>query len=142
MKKPSLPPNPNDKPPATDCERLTLWRADGGRFQIAKEPLSLMRSYIQNTLVKYEAGGVLLGRHINETSDIVVDLVTEPMPSDRCSRLNFFRARTTHQETIDLVWQQSKGTCIYLKHGHKSENIKERLNGAVFQPFLVIVIHD
>ncbi|HUG16211.1 MAG TPA: Mov34/MPN/PAD-1 family protein, partial [Thermomicrobiales bacterium] len=65
-----------------------------------------------------EAGGVLLGRHIRDTCDIVVDLVSTPLPGDRQSRTRFFRARRRHQALIDQVWLVIDGACTYLGEWH------------------------
>jgi len=77
-----------------------------------------MRHYVQDVPTKPEAGGVLLGRHILETGDIIVDLITEPMPSDRQGRFRFFRARRPHQAAIDRAWRASGGTYTYLGEWH------------------------
>ena len=49
---------------------------------------------------------------------MIVDDVTVPMPGDRRSRIQFFRARRRHQEAIDRAWQESSGTCTYLGEWH------------------------
>lgn len=99
-------------------DRLTFVRAGGGRFQIGPEALLILRRYIQDSSQKAEAGGVLLGRHILKTQDIIVDRVTEPMQGDRRSRFRFWRARQRHQEAIDQAWKESGGTCTYLGEWH------------------------
>jgi len=98
--------------------RLTFARVCGGRFQIGPSALTVMRQYVQDAPEKVEAGGILLGRHIVGTDDIIVDDLTVPMPGDRRSRFQFFRARRRHQEAIDRAWQESNGTCTYLGEWH------------------------
>jgi integrative and conjugative element protein (TIGR02256 family) len=100
------------------AEPLTFVRPGGGHFQIGSEALALMRPYVQEVPAKPEAGGVLLGRHILGTGDIIVDLITAPMLSDRQSRFRFFRARRPHQAAIDRAWRESGGTCTYLGEWH------------------------
>ena len=99
-------------------ERLTLLRANGGHFEIGPGPLATIRDYAQDVPHKLEAGGVLLGRHILNTLDIVVDLVTTPLPGDHQSRVRFFRARRRHQAAIDRAWKDSGGTYTYLGEWH------------------------
>ena len=99
-------------------EHLTFVCSGGGHFQIGSQALALMRHYVQDVPTKPEAGGVLLGRHILKTSDIIVDRITEPMPSDRQSRFRFFRARRSHQAVIDRAWRKSGRTCTYLGEWH------------------------
>lgn len=77
-----------------------------------------MRHHVQNAPNKPEAGGVLLGRHIVDTRDIVVDLLTTPLPGDRQSRNRFFRARREHQAVIDTIWRETDGVCTYLGEWH------------------------
>ncbi len=100
------------------ADRLTFARVSGERFQIGRSALVVLRQYIQTTPEKAEAGGVLLGRHILGTGDIIVDTVTAPMPGDLRSPFRFFRARLHHQEVIDRVWRESGGTCTYLGEWH------------------------
>jgi integrative and conjugative element protein (TIGR02256 family) len=100
------------------ADRLTFACASGERFQIGRSALVVLRQYIQDTPRKAEAGGVLLGRHILGTSDVIVDTVTTPMPGDRRSPFRFFRARHHHQEAIDRAWWESGGTCTYLGEWH------------------------
>ena len=97
---------------------LIFTRAYGGRLQIASEVATAMRRFVQDQSEKSEAGGVLLGRHLAETSDIVVDEVTIPMRGDRRRRCRFFRARRQHQNAIDEAWERSGGTCTYLGEWH------------------------
>ena len=98
--------------------RLTFARVRRGRFQIGPSVLAVMRQYVQDAPEKAEAGGILLGRHILGTDDIIVDDVTSPKPGDRRSRFQFFRARWRHQAAIDRAWQESSGTCTYLGEWH------------------------
>jgi integrative and conjugative element protein (TIGR02256 family) len=77
-----------------------------------------MRRHAQDAPHKPESGGVLLGRHILDTHDIVVDRVTTPLPDDRQSRTRFFRARRRHQALIDQAWRESDGACTYLGEWH------------------------
>ncbi|WP_281180887.1 Mov34/MPN/PAD-1 family protein [Chondromyces crocatus] len=65
-----------------------------------------------------EAGGVLVGRHIRGSRDVVVDLVTEPMPGDRQSRYSFHRSQKPHQRFLDEIWRTSRKTCVYLGEWH------------------------
>lgn len=65
-----------------------------------------------------EAGGVLLGRHLLHTSDIVIDEITEPMSGDRRSRFEFRRGQKSHQRRSDEVWEASGSTCVYLGEWH------------------------
>ncbi len=91
---------------------------DGGKLEISIRALTQMREFVQDAPYKREAGGVLLGRYIRESLDIVVDEVTVPMWGDRRGWFNFFRARRPHQKAIDRAWQESGGTTTYLGEWH------------------------
>ena len=65
-----------------------------------------------------EAGGVMLGRLILGTSDVVVDAVTGPCTEDKYSRFTFFRSRRRAQQIVDEAWHTSCGTKIYLGDWH------------------------
>jgi integrative and conjugative element protein (TIGR02256 family) len=81
-------------------------------------PLQLMRSYVQSSARRREAGGVLMGRHIADCDDVVVDQVTVPMRGDRRERYRFSRRQHRHQTVIERVWRESGGTCAYLGEWH------------------------
>lgn len=100
------------------AERLTFTRPHGGRFQIGPAALETMLRYVQGEPTTPEAGGVMLGRHLIDTNDVVVDQVTAPQPGDRRGRFRFFRARRRHQGLIDAAWQESDGTRTYLGEWH------------------------
>lgn len=99
-------------------EHLTFVRSGGGRFQFDPAVVETMQRYLQATPDTPESGGVLLGRHIIGTQNIVVDQVTTPLPGDCQSRVRFFRARRQHQVRIDQAWQESGRTCTYLGEWH------------------------
>ena len=98
--------------------RSIFIRPNGGCFKIGLSALKTMLCFVQDESHKPEAGGVLLGRHIIDTNDIVVDWVTTPLPGDRQSRFRFFRTRRRHQELIDQAWRESSRTCTYLGEWH------------------------
>ena len=89
-----------------------------GLFKIDLEPMSRMTSYQQDTRNKLEAGGILLGRFILASKNIVVDHVTVPMIGDKRSRYAFIRGEKMHQSVITRVWEKSNGTCNYLGEWH------------------------
>lgn len=93
-------------------------RHGGGALKFSPAAVEQFRPFIQTCWSKREAGGVLLGRFIKGTNDIVVDRVTIPMQGDRRSRLGFFRNPAPHQAAIDEAWIQSDHTCNYLGGWH------------------------
>lgn len=93
-------------------------RQVSGRVQIGPEALDTLLHFRQLTDEAYESGGVLLGRYISDSNDIVIDHVTTPQPGDRSSRSRFFRSRKRHQELIDEAWSTSNETTAYLGEWH------------------------
>lgn len=92
--------------------------SNGGRLKLSAEVLMQMLKYIQDERKKPEGGGVILGRFIADTNDIVIDLVTEPMRGDKRSRTRFKRGVKNHQAIIDKYWYISNGTINYLGEWH------------------------
>src|SRR5436853_506966 len=98
--------------------RLVFKRPADGLFQISSKAIEQMLGYTQYRIDQPESGGVILGRHILDTNNIVVDMVTKPTVADRQSRNRFFRSRQIHQQHIDEAWKNSSGTCTYLGEWH------------------------
>lgn len=90
----------------------------GKRLKIDSAALARVAVYKQFAPHHHEAGGVLLGRHLLDSSDIVVDEITEPMSGDTRSRFQFRRGQKSHQRRIDDAWLASGGTCVYLGEWH------------------------
>lgn len=99
-------------------EYLTFSRSAGGQLHIGPMALALLLLHRQHAEAAFEAGGVLLGRHILGSEDIIVDDVTQPLRGDRRGRHRFFRARDRRQAAIDRAWRESGGTCTYLGEWH------------------------
>lgn len=97
---------------------VTFIRPAGGNFQISEKALETILTFIQDEPHKLESGGVLLGRHILGTNDIVVDQVTIPLKGDRRCHSSFFRSHFLHQAQINQAWNESKGTRTYLGEWH------------------------
>jgi integrative and conjugative element protein (TIGR02256 family) len=65
-----------------------------------------------------EAGGVLLGRLVLESSDVIIDAASEPAPKDVRSRFRFFRAALPAQRVVNAAWADSGGSKNYLGEWH------------------------
>lgn len=88
------------------------------KFEMSIAVLDRMIQFIQHVPEKHEAGGVMLGRFIVGSDDVVVDKITVPMIGDKRSRFRFFRSRNPHQTVIGQEWEASGGTCNYLGEWH------------------------
>ena len=91
---------------------------NGGRLKIDTTAYEKMQPYIQSNPISNEAGGVLMGRLIKNSKDIVLDKVTVPMIGDKRTRYSFLRGWKMHQRLIDYNWEKSEGTCNYLGEWH------------------------
>jgi integrative and conjugative element protein (TIGR02256 family) len=89
-----------------------------GRIKIDPQVWERMKPHIQLLPEAKEAGGVLLGRFIKDSKDIVIDKITIPMIGDKRTRFSFIRGEAMHQRIVDREWSRSKGTCNYLGEWH------------------------
>lgn len=97
---------------------LVFARSNGGRIKLPAEVIASIHSYVQKDRHKPEGGGVMLGRYIIDSQDIVIDKISFPMPGDRATRTTFFRKKKEHQKIIDREWAASRHTCTYLGEWH------------------------
>lgn len=89
----------------------------GRRLIIVQSAVEQMFSFAQYRWWQREAGGVLLGRHLLDSHDLVVDEVTTPQNGDGRSRFGFFRSKR-HEELAQARWAQQAGTGAYLGLWH------------------------
>jgi integrative and conjugative element protein (TIGR02256 family) len=97
---------------------MTFVRKTGGRVHLAGPAVEKLLVHRQLQDSSPEAGGVMLGRLILGTSDVIVDAVTGPFTEDKYSRVTFFRSRRRAQQVVDETWHTSRGTKIYLGEWH------------------------
>lgn len=87
------------------------------RLIIVEDAVQRMLKFRQRSWWQAEAGGVLLGRHLLDTDDVVVDEVTTPQNSDRRSRFSFFRSKK-HGIIAQSRWSEEASTIAYLGLWH------------------------
>lgn len=87
------------------------------RLIIVEHAVEQMKAFAQRRCWHTEAGGVLLGRHLLDSEDIVVDEVTTPQNTDRRSRFGFFRS-SKHEALARKRWQDQLTTMAYLGLWH------------------------
>lgn len=100
-----------------------IYQVSAGRsLVITDDAIAALRSYAQRRMSQPESGGVLLGRHLLDSDDQVIDEITAPQRADRKYRYSFFRS-ATHNQLADRRWKQSGGTVAYLGlwHSHPEE---------------------
>jgi len=99
-------------------EGALFLRENGGRFWIAPDVAATFARHRQLSRWRREAGGVILGRWILDTEDVVVDVVSEPGRGDRRGRFFFHRERERAQAIVDDAWQSSLNSRVYLGEWH------------------------
>lgn len=87
------------------------------RLIIVEHAVTQMRAFAQRRWWDREAGGVLMGRHLLDSHDVVVDEVSTPQSEDRRSRCNFFRSHK-HEQVARQRWLQEHSTSAYLGLWH------------------------
>lgn len=87
------------------------------RLIIVEHALQQMQAFAQHRCWDSEAGGVLLGRHLLDSCDVVVDEVTTPQNSDRRGRFSFFRS-SRHEFEAYKRWNEEEKTLAYLGLWH------------------------
>ncbi|MGN4300695.1 Mov34/MPN/PAD-1 family protein [Bacillus cereus group sp. BCN31] len=88
------------------------------RLKISNGVLEGLKKYRQFDIEATEAGGVLLGRFLNDSNDVIIDSLTEPLEKDIRKRCYFKKHLEDHQKMVDKIWRDSKGTCNYLGEWH------------------------
>ena len=93
------------------------------RLILVERAVNQMTEFTQRSWWHDEAGGVLLGRHLLDSEDLVVDKVTTPQKTDRRSRFGFFRSKR-HQMLAQNRWDNEANTIAYLGlwHTHPEDN--------------------
>lgn len=87
------------------------------RLILVEHAVNQMTAFKQRSWWHPEAGGVLLGRILLDSEDLVVDEVTTPQKTDRRSRFGFFRSKQ-HEVLAQNRWINEANTMAYLGLWH------------------------
>lgn len=87
------------------------------RLIIVEHAIKQMQAFAQHRRWDREAGGVLMGRHLLDSQDIVVDEVSTPQDTDHRGRCNFFRSYK-HEQVAHQRWLHEHSTSAYLGLWH------------------------
>ena len=99
------------------AKTIRFEKTDSNRLVIDSSVVQKFIYYQQKNSNDYEAGGLLLGRHLKDCSHLAVDHISEPQQGDKRSRYGFFRGKG-HQKTAHKYWDIYNGTCAYLGNWH------------------------
>lgn len=97
---------------------MRFQRSCAGTVELASDALAHILANRQLGAAATEAGGILLGRLIAGTADMVVDRASGPVLEDIRTRFFFFRARAPAQRAVNEAWHTSNGTSNYLGEWH------------------------
>ena len=97
---------------------MKFQRPSGGIIELGSGVVTVLERYRQLEAKVSEAGGMLLGRLISNSDDLVIDEATEPSKRDQKGRYFFFRRRSHAQKRVDEVWCGSQHTVNYLGEWH------------------------
>ncbi|GAE36826.1 Mov34/MPN/PAD-1 family protein [Halalkalibacter akibai] len=84
------------------------------QLKISEAVNNIFLQYRQLKEQDTEAGGVLLGRFLQESNNVVIDQITVPMENDTRTRFFYKKYREDHQAIVDKFWAETEGTCNYL----------------------------
>jgi len=93
-------------------------RGNGSVVELSAEVVRILTSFRQLEQKDNEAGGILLGRLIKDSDNIIIDEIGVPGKKDFMSRLKFWRAKESAQEHVDIAWVSSDNTKCYLGEWH------------------------
>ncbi|MBO6571228.1 MAG: Mov34/MPN/PAD-1 family protein [Balneola sp.] len=104
-------------------EKVEFILPNRGILKISSEPLKILNKFRQIDISNREAGGVLLGRFVLDSDNIVIDKVTSPQSKDRRSRFAFKKMDSYHQHRITQEWTETGGKINYIGEWHSHPEI-------------------
>lgn len=93
-------------------------RSQNGIIEVSEAALAHFERHRQLDFSSPEAGGILLGRFIAGTANVVIDVAAGPSQQDKRTRFSFFRAKRPAQQRVTEAWHGSDGTSNYLGEWH------------------------
>lgn len=88
------------------------------KIKISKSVLDQIYQYRQTSRLSSESGGVLIGRQIISTGNLIIDHCTFPMPLDVCKRTRYLRKDPNHIEFFTTLRQRENNIYAYVGEWH------------------------
>lgn len=88
------------------------------KIKISKSVLEQIYQLRQIDSLACESGGVLIGRQIISTGNLIIDHCTFPMPLDVCKRTRYFRKDPKHIEIFTTLRQRENNIYAYVGEWH------------------------
>lgn len=95
-----------------------IFQDDNRQIEIEEHLLNRMYKYCQNDKKAKEAGGVLVDRENNDTNNLILTHMTEPMKSDRRYRNRFYRTDGGHVLFFQYLHTEFNGIYGYFGEWH------------------------
>ncbi|MFH1465457.1 MAG: Mov34/MPN/PAD-1 family protein [Pseudomonadota bacterium] len=95
-----------------------IWsRPGGGRVAATSEVWEVWSAAMRDAMAGAETGGILLGRRLKDSADVVIDQALPALQEDDRGFLSFIRGEA-HQRSVDRAWRDSMGVINYLGDWH------------------------
>lgn len=95
-----------------------IFKDDNRQIEIEEHLLNRMRKYCQIDKKSKEAGGILVGREVTDTNNLIITHMTEPMPGDQRTRYRFFRKDIGHVNCFQNLYSSSGRLYGYFGEWH------------------------
>ncbi|MCU7804220.1 MAG: Mov34/MPN/PAD-1 family protein [Candidatus Thiodiazotropha sp. (ex Lucinoma borealis)] len=95
-----------------------IFRGKGLSLRIPERVFSAWNDCSQVEMLTPEGFGVIIGSRTKARNEYWVDNITTPYSGDQATRSSFKLQDTNHQKLVDMAFQRSGGTCIYLGIWH------------------------
>ena len=88
------------------------------RIEIENGLIQCMQQYRQTNALSPEAGGVIFGRELIDTDNLIINNMTEPYEHDKRSRFSFRRKDIGHIDYYKRIYDESGGIIKYVGEWH------------------------
>ncbi len=99
-------------------EREAIFRGHGLSLRIPWNVLQAWEEYRQVEMHDPERFGVIIGSRTEGKKEYWIESVTKPYAGDQAARSSFRLQDQNHQNSVDVAFEQSDGTSIYLGTWH------------------------
>jgi hypothetical protein len=114
-------------------EELRFSRPEGQLLVVAEEALLTIKSFQQHGPLSHEAGGMLLGRVLLGSNDMIIDRATTPSPNDKRGRFFSFDHAVRRKKKLWRLGNNRRGQLTTLENGiltlKRSRLLHARIDG-------------
>jgi integrative and conjugative element protein (TIGR02256 family) len=116
-------------------------RLGGGTIYLSPPVMDRLEFHRQTGPDSREAGGVLLGRHLLDCMDLIVDDITQPSRMDKRAWAAFFRSFTHHKLALKR-WKDRNKKSAYLGSWHTHPESDPRPSSTDLSDWRKALTHD